>query len=308
MKSNPLEQGEHFDVAFTGFTPKFSYPKSKGPLFKVQFETTRLVWGWFQEASLAGLQLAGSMAINPTGEDDDTFHNLELLNPSPSASKPQGGECYRITFEVDRGTWLWMLDYVRLDDVIGARLYAGEVKEDKPDGKHSSALHRNGFLIAPPVVETLGKDADYQDWVRNKPCIVCGDGDYYQGSLRNEYAHVRRAGDSGTGYKPVFSGIPLCHTHHALQHNQGYTELLLTHRKLYDKLDSGAHLASLDEAMDWLTKQAGNHLEAWAHEKLRDVLGVESLSDAAPEEIYDWALSHDLSYALPSSIKEASGA
>lgn len=64
-----------------------------------------------------------------------------------------------------------------------------------------------------------GTDAQYQEWVRLWPS--CLSGAYSEGVGKCEFAHVRRASNSGTAYKPEYSGIPLTHEEHALQHQKG---------------------------------------------------------------------------------------
>lgn len=66
------------------------------------------------------------------------------------------------------------------------------------------------------------RDDQYQAWIRKQPSCISGRySEWVNGEGRCEYAHVRRAKDGGTGYKPLFSGVPLTHEEHAMQHQKG---------------------------------------------------------------------------------------
>jgi hypothetical protein len=80
-------------------------------------------------------------------------------------------------------------------------------------------------MINPKLLEKArlkGTDEEYLDWLRKNPSALLGvysevvDGEGYC-----EAAHVRRASDSGTAYKPEYSAIPLTHEEHAMQHQKG---------------------------------------------------------------------------------------
>ena len=67
-----------------------------------------------------------------------------------------------------------------------------------------------------------GSDNEYQKWVRLWPsCLSGAYSEVVEGVGKCEFAHVRRASNSGTAYKPEYSGIPLTHDEHALQHQKG---------------------------------------------------------------------------------------
>ena len=87
-----------------------------------------------------------------------------------------------------------------------------------------------------------GTDAEYQAWVRLWPsCLTGAYNTVENGVGRCEFAHVRRAGDSGTGYKGQYSGIPLTHDEHALTHQKG--ESVFCPPEWYEK-----------QAVEYLTK------------------------------------------------------
>jgi hypothetical protein len=85
----------------------------------------------------------------------------------------------------------------------------------------------------------LGTDKDYQNFVRTF-------GSCFSGMRPVVYAHVRRAGFSGTGMKPDYFGIPLSKDEHDLQHQKHEAGLLRT--KWPD--------VSREAAKDWFDNEA----------------------------------------------------
>lgn len=80
-------------------------------------------------------------------------------------------------------------------------------------------------MINPALLEKAkakGTDAEYQAWVRLWPsCLSGAYSEVVHGIGKCEFAHVRRAGESGTAYKGEYSGLPLTHEEHAMQHQKG---------------------------------------------------------------------------------------
>lgn len=65
-------------------------------------------------------------------------------------------------------------------------------------------------------------DKHYRDWLTYQPCCVCGGGEWHNGTLRSQAAHVRRVSKgAGTGIKPAYQCVPLCHKCHHMQHQHG---------------------------------------------------------------------------------------
>ncbi len=60
-----------------------------------------------------------------------------------------------------------------------------------------------------------GTDKEYQAFCRTLPCAITGK------TNRIVYAHYRTAQNSGTAFKPPFSGIPLEYHEHLRQHQIG---------------------------------------------------------------------------------------
>lgn len=202
------------------------------------------------------------------------------------------------------------LALARMSDEAAANEQAQGVQrqdaEERPDyGQWIATLYRQGTLKAPPVVRALGGDSLYQAWCRQQPCAVCGGYNYDPdtGIQQNEYGHVRRANNAGTAYKPGYSGVPLCHEHHYLQHNHG--ELAAYVETLGDP--EAAKTATPAQAKEWFDREAAQHLERWAHEELRAVFGVDHLKEVSPQELLAWFAEHDLVAFLPQAFRDLEG-
>lgn len=72
-----------------------------------------------------------------------------------------------------------------------------------------------------------GSDSDYQAWCRLRPSAYSGK----NGQI--VYAHYRTAANSGTGVKPVYSGLPLTMQEHQLQHAVGQFHFMERERWQY---------------------------------------------------------------------------
>lgn len=175
-----------------------------------------------------------------------------------------------------------------------------QAEEEEPPsyGDKIALLYRSGSLRAPAVLLALGADRLYQDWCREQVCVVCGGWDYDPDSAIHsvEYAHVRRANNSGTALKPEYSGVPMCHHHHHVQHNQGEAECL-------NEWHYGEPFTP-DEAKQWFDRKVVEHLERWSHERLRQIFEVDHLKHVPPEQIADWFHHHDLGPYLPRGFEE----
>lgn len=96
-------------------------------------------------------------------------------------------------------------------------------------------------------------DKDFQAWVRTQPSCISGSfSEWIDGQGRNEYCHVRRVSNgSGMGVKPPFSGVPMTHEEHAMQHQKGEAYLL------------AAYGIITDNAADWFEQKADEYLTAY---------------------------------------------
>lgn len=170
-------------------------------------------------------------------------------------------------------------------------------------GKEAQALHQSVFFRTPNVWLALGTDDEYQAWCRKQKCVVCGDKDYVEEYPDGicEYAHVRRVSNgAGTSIKPPYSGVPLCHNDHSVQHNKGELASYVA-AATYDKKIT---IYSEHNAKDWFDKKRIQHLEKWAHEKLREHAGVDSLTEIEPTWLYRFCNVRSIEKYLPSIFKE----
>ena len=252
--------------------------------------------------------------INPLDHPGKGF-TMDLANPNPTSSKTKDGPRYRVSFEVQRDLWQLFMDAETSGMLIAAKatVYTDEEPEEpaseppvssKDSGDYSwvaSELHRCGFFINPRIVAALGTDDEYQDWVRQKPCVVCGDYDWVDGVGRCEYAHVRRADNAGTGIKPAYSGVPMCHQDHALQHQHGESAAHNRYMEIMGKVGP----RSPADGKFWFSRMANKYLSEWAHTKFVSALGHKSLTECSPMEIVSWALQKDLTHMVPKKVRDA---
>lgn len=73
----------------------------------------------------------------------------------------------------------------------------------------------------------FGTDAQFQEWCRKKPSAYSGKNNHIV------FAHYRTAKNSGTGIKPVYSGIPLTMQEHQIQHSVGQFSFMTKDRWEY---------------------------------------------------------------------------
>ena len=192
--------------------------------------------------------------------------------------------------------------------IFNVTIVQGDIvaERDKPMkgqyGDEAKALHQSGFFRAPNVWLALGTDEEFQAWCRKQKCVVCGDKDYPEEYPEGvcEYAHVRRvANGAGTSTKPPYSGVPLCHKHHTLQHNKGELASYVAAATYDQKIT----IYSEHNAKDWFDKKRIQHLEKWAHYQLTKTLGAESLTEINPADLYLFCESNGINKYLPSLFK-----
>lgn len=77
------------------------------------------------------------------------------------------------------------------------------------------------------TLKKAGSDRQYRAWIQQQPsCISGAFSEYVHGDGRSIAAHVRRAGQSGTGYKAEYSCVPLTDREHRLyEHQKGSSSL-----------------------------------------------------------------------------------
>ena len=171
--------------------------------------------------------------------------------------------------------------------VLNATISRGDILQaTEPDlGKLASNLYRHGFFYNPKVLAAIGTDKDYREWIQKQPSAISGEfSEYVNGEGRCEAAHVRRAGEAGTGYKPPYSCIPLTHEEHAQQHQHGESVLAPS---------------------EWWEKARAKYIVAWAKETLlKELGGYDGFREVPPEKLMEWAKFHEIEQYLPSAYHE----
>jgi hypothetical protein len=144
-------------------------------------------------------------------------------------------------------------------------------------GQQAKELRLSSFFRRPEVWHAVGTDAEFRDWLKGQNCAVDCDCRLGVGHHGGDVvpAHVRRvANGSGTGIKPDYSSIPLCDTHHSVQHQKG--ELDIAPREWWDK-----------KRIEYLVK--------WCWDRLKTDLGYDSWSLVPPWDLFAWAQEHGVS-------------
>ena len=253
--------------------------------------------------------------LNPLDKPGEVF-DLSLMNPNPTSSKTKDGPVYRVSFELEKDDWQLFMDANTKGMLIAAKACVAadgqseilekktvrvfrDNKENKGNfGKNSQYLIQSGFFNIKQVMDAFGGDEAYQAWCRTQPCVISGDKDYSEKypEGRCVYAHVRRADNSGTGIKPLYSGVPMKDLYHsAYQHQHGeiaaYEEYLVLNRR--------NDVVTLDTAKEWFNKQVQKHLQEWALSVLKHRLSIESMTFASPIAVRQWCQELGIEQYLP---------
>lgn len=157
-------------------------------------------------------------------------------------------------------------------------------------GDYAAKLYKSGFFLSEAVCESLGTDEEYRKWIQGCASCISNKYNYTELGPKCEAAHVRRAGQSGTGYKAPYSCIPLTHEEHQLQHQKGESALLLS-----------AGIA-FDDAKEWFNKKRCHYVQEWGKMRLKERFKAESLADIEPNIIRMWALECNLTKYLPQEL------
>ncbi len=152
--------------------------------------------------------------------------------------------------------------------------------DERPYGKQAQDLFLSGFFLNMEVAHAIGTDNEYQAWCRTQPCAVCGgmDHDPDTGKSQNQFAHLRRANEAGTAFKPPYRGLPMCARHHRAQHNTGEGTV-------------GGREA--------LERSATEHLRQWCWGTLKRKLGYRTFAQIPPEVVRGWAEKNNVERYLP---------
>lgn len=166
-------------------------------------------------------------------------------------------------------------------------------------GQQARELKLSSFFRAPEVWKVLGTDAEFRAWVTRQPSILSGGFNEYDdaGDGRCVACHVRRAGESGTGYKAEYACVPMTDAEHRDQHAYSEHECLFRHRKNDPAPDR-------QEAKEWFDQKRIETVQAWAWETLKKQLGFESMAAVPPDTIFQWAESEGVERYLPECYRE----
>ena len=147
-------------------------------------------------------------------------------------------------------------------------------------------LHSD-WMGNPKVWAAIGTDEQYLEWCQNQKCAHCGKEPYWLGEtfVKNEAAHVRRvANGSGTGIKPPYSAIALCSGCHREQHQHGESAI---------------------GGKDVVDKRRLDSVKRWVWERMREIFAVESMREANPSIVFEWARERGLERYLPTCYRSA---
>lgn len=189
---------------------------------------------------------------------------------------------------------------------------AGHEQEEGPDttdapahaapyGQQAKALRLSGFFRSPHVWNCIGDDRWFRDWVRDQKSCLDGTQDLIDEdseTYKCEAAHVRRAGESGTGYKADFACVPLTHSQHRMQHEKGELAVL-RHYRPQDNIQS------VEDAKAWFDAARIRTVEQWGWECLKIILAQSGAKNRKhwncipPDVLLDWAQKNGVEQYLP---------
>ena len=158
---------------------------------------------------------------------------------------------------------------------------SGRVSSSSPDakpyGKEAAELYKSGFFFNPHVMEKVGTDAEYLEWLKTQLC--CVKDQHHEGD--NVAAHVRRiSAGAGTGIKPDYSAVPMCDHHHRLQHQKGESAV---------------------GGKDHLDRERARHLSRWM---AKTIFNQESMGHVYPAQVQYWCKKNEITQYLPDAYKE----
>lgn len=227
-----------------------------------------------------------SEGVNPLDRPGEIF-DMALLNPNPSSSKTKDGPVYRVSFEIEKELWdefmaantKGMMIAAKATVVQGTEHEALEKPKKGPHGEYAKALKLSGFFRCPSVWKVLGTDKQFREWVQRQPSAFSGQySEYVNGEGRCIAAHVRRAGESGTGHKAEYACIPLTNDEHQKQHQHGESALM---------------------PKGWWDQKRVEFVEQWGWERAREIFGVKSLSEVSPSAWLELAKEKGVENFLP---------
>lgn len=186
--------------------------------------------------------------------------------------------------------------------ILSCTLAQGDIAElaqeekPKPKGRHGAfwrEMIASGVFRCPPVLEAIGPESAFEDWIRAMPSVISGEFDWdgEKGEGRNQCCHIKVVSEgSGTAEKPPYFAVPMTAAEHAMQHQSGYSAVA--------DLPEG-------EALEWFRKQAEHYRTEWASKRLAEELapGAESRSQVNPDVVRCWFADNELEIYLPAKLR-----
>lgn len=186
--------------------------------------------------------------------------------------------------------------------ILSCTLAQGDIaelaSEEKPKqkGRHGAfwrELIASGVFRSPPVLEAIGPESAFEEWIRQQPSVIDGDADWdtEKGEFRNQCCHIKVVSEgSGTAEKPPYFAVPMTAAEHRLQHKHGYS--------VAANLPEG-------EALEWFRKQAEHYRTEWASWRLAGLLApdVGSRSMVNPDIVRAWFADCELEIYLPKKLR-----
>ena len=131
-------------------------------------------------------------------------------------------------------------------------------------------------------------DVAFRAWIQTLPsCLTGGFSEYLEdGRKLCVAAHVRRAGLSGTGFKALYSCVPLTQNEHLYQHAHGELACLRKFSRdpqLICTLDNASPFEAERIACDWFDAQVEKYRAMW-----REKNGLKTLPVRGKERHVKW--------------------
>ncbi|MES1926543.1 hypothetical protein [Salinisphaera sp. T31B1] len=163
-------------------------------------------------------------------------------------------------------------------------------------------LRASGFLCDLRVAAALGSDSDYDAWVTRQRSIVSGEFSEVDagGDGRCVACHVRRSGEAGTAFKPLYAQVPMTDDEHSRQHQGGEVAVYLRWARLAGITVQPSRAA----AHAWFDERLIETRARWAEAQLCAALEVPALSHVEPIALHEWARDRDLVDLLPAEAVE----
>lgn len=109
------------------------------------------------------------------------------------------------------------------------------------------------------------KDHAYLVWLSYQPSWL--DGAFSEtdrdGHQRNVACHVRRSSNSGTGYKPPYSAVPMTAAQHRLQREKGELACIMAYTKYERFLARHEDMTMVEKAKQLFDVAAAFYLRKW---------------------------------------------